>query len=94
VKTITNCRFLGPLGINGIVLFPFILYRDRNPSAELIRHEEIHLQQLRRDGVRKFYLQYLKEYFQGRRRGLSHFEAYRQISYEREAFGDDSARAT
>jgi hypothetical protein len=89
---ITNCRFLKPLKINAIVLYPFVLYCDAKPSDEILKHEEIHLNQIKRDGVMGFYVQYLREYFMGRKQGLSHDQAYRNISYEKEAY--NSARAT
>lgn len=85
---IYNCRFLKPFGINAIVIYPFILYGDREPLESIIRHELVHIQQIKRDGVGKFYAKYLFEYLMGRKKGLTHYEAYRNISYEREAFED------
>lgn len=83
---IKNCRFLRVLKINAIVLYPFVLYCDPEPSEEITKHEEVHLNQIRRLGMLKFYWQYLWEYWQGRRRGLTHYQAYRNISFEREAY--------
>ncbi len=83
---ITNCKFLKFFKINAIVVFPFVLYQDKNPTESIVRHEKIHLRQIKDDGVIKFYLKYFYEYFQGRRSGLSHNEAYRNISYEKEAY--------
>lgn len=83
---INNCRFLRIFKINAIVLYPFVLYCDRDPSDEIKRHEEVHLNQIRRLGMMKFYRQYLLEYWQGRRKGLTHYQAYRNISFEREAY--------
>lgn len=83
---ITNCKILKPLKINAIVLYPFVLYCDPEPDAKIISHEQVHLDQIKRDGVLKFYSKYLWEYLKGRKRGLSHYEAYRNISYEEEAF--------
>ncbi|HXH32637.1 MAG TPA: hypothetical protein VNJ01_17700 [Bacteriovoracaceae bacterium] len=84
---IKNCRFLKPFKINGIVLYPFVLYADKDPCLEVMTHEQVHLDQIRKDGVYGFYKRYLKEYFAGRKLGLSHDEAYRNISYEQEAYG-------
>ena len=89
---IYNCRFLKPFRINAIVLYPFILYCDKHPNEELKRHEHVHIEQIKRDGFWKFYAHYLWQYWRGRRLGLSHYEAYRNISYEQEAFGDQAAR--
>lgn len=79
-------KFLRWFGINGIVLWPFILYAERDPDPFIMNHESIHLEQIRRSGVLKFYAQYLSEYFRGRKKGLSHDEAYRNISFEKEAY--------
>ena len=83
---IKNCKFLSPLKINGIVLYPFVLYCEKEPAPEVIRHEEVHLEQIKRDGVGTFYYRYLRDYFKGRFSGLSHDEAYRSIPYEKEAY--------
>jgi hypothetical protein len=83
---IKNCKFLKPLRINAIVIYPFVLYCDSHPSESIITHEQVHLDQIKRLGVRKFYTSYLWQYFQGRRKGLSHDEAYRNISFEKEAY--------
>jgi len=83
---ITNVKFLRWFGINGIVLWPLVLYADRNPDPVVLNHETIHLEQIRRTGVARFYIRYLAEYARGRREGLSHNEAYRNISFEKEAY--------
>lgn len=87
---ITNCKFLRIFKINAIVIFPFVLYQDKHPAESIIRHEAIHLRQIKDDGVMKFYLNYFYEYWSGRRKGLSHYEAYRNISYEKEAYDSQS----
>ena len=87
---VKNCRFLRVFKINAIVLYPFVFYCDSSPSLEVTQHEEVHLNQIRRLGVLRFYCQYLYEYWLGRRRGLNHLEAYRNISFEREAYNDIS----
>lgn len=83
---IRNVRILRWFGINGIVLWPFVLYAEKNPHILVRNHEAIHVAQIKRDGVLKFYVLYLGEYFKGRLQGLSHNEAYFNISYEREAY--------
>lgn len=83
---ITGVKFLKIWKIEGIVLYPFILFAEKQPDIVIGNHERIHWDQIRRDGVIKFYGRYLKEYFQGRWRGLSHDAAYRSISYEEEAY--------
>lgn len=83
---ITNCKFLKPFQINAIVLYPFVLYCDPNPSPDIITHEQVHLDQIKRTGVLKFYSRYVWEYLKGRKEGLNHFAAYRNISFEKEAY--------
>ena len=52
----------------------------------LLRHELVHVRQMARLGLVRFYWRYLAEYISLRRRGLSSAEAYRSISFEAEAF--------
>lgn len=72
-----------------MALFPFILVRQPNPGLTLLNHERIHLRQQAELGVLPFYLWYIIEYairwFQYRHR----YTAYRNISFEREAFAHD-----
>ncbi len=51
----------------------------------LLAHEAAHAAQYQRLGTAAFLLAYLREYLSGRSRGLSHRQAYREISFEREA---------
>jgi hypothetical protein len=65
------------------------IYIDATVSAKqrerFIRHELMHVAQIGRLGLIRFYWQYLAEYFRHRRRGLPPAEAYRNISFEMEA---------
>ncbi len=88
MNNIRNVKLLRWFGINGIVLWPFVLYADKDPHPFVKNHEAIHVAQIRRDGVLKFYARYLGEYARGRLAGLSHNEAYFQISYEQEAYSN------
>lgn len=51
----------------------------------VLRHELVHVRQARRLGAVRFVAAYFGEYVALRRRGLPHVEAYRAISFEREA---------
>lgn len=86
MKELKNVRPLRWLKINGMVLWPFVLYADQEPDPVVRNHERIHVEQLAATGVIRFYWSYLKEYFRGRLQGLSHHESYLHISYEREAY--------
>lgn len=83
VKNSFLCKILR---VNGITLYPFVFVREKRPDMTLVNHERIHYEQARRVGVLRFYVLYLGEYFQNRLRGMGHREAYREISFEKEAF--------
>ncbi len=55
----------------------------------LVRHELVHVRQIARLGVVRFYWRYVREYIAWRRRGFSPSEAYRRISFETEAFASE-----
>jgi hypothetical protein len=83
--------FLVPSGFSAIALFPFILIRKGvKATPRLLNHERIHLRQQIELLVIPFYLLYLLEYIirfiQYRNPGL----AYRNISFEREAYENDA----
>jgi len=71
------------------VLYPYILFssREESVSSPVLKHEWVHVQQIRRVGFLRFYFRYLAEYVKGRRKGLSHTQAYLAISFEIEAYG-------
>ena len=74
----------------GITLFPFVLIAPHVPfSRRLFIHERIHLRQQAELLVLPFYFLYLLEYIFGRLRKKSHYQAYRAISFEREAYEND-----
>ncbi len=75
-------------GINGIVLWPFVLYADKEPDTVVQNHEAIHLAQIKRVGVMRFYASYLHEYALGRIAGKTHNDAYLDISFEQEAYNN------
>ena len=54
-------------------------------SERFLRHELTHVRQIARVGFVRFYWQYIAEYVQNRRKGMSSVDAYRNISFEREA---------
>lgn len=85
-----NIICLPQLGPDGMALFPFILVRRPNPSAILLNHERIHLRQQAELGVLPFYLWYVLEYLIRRLQYASHYAAYRNISFEREAFANEA----
>ena len=58
---------------------------DAPAAAELLAHELAHVRQYRRYGMAVFLGRYVGEYLRSRLAGASHRDAYRGISFEREA---------
>lgn len=63
---------------------------DPKPGVKIINHELVHILQVRREGMVRFYFNYLKEYIQYRLKGFKHNEAYLAISYEVEAYSNQT----
>ncbi|QJW88888.1 hypothetical protein HNV11_05565 [Spirosoma taeanense] len=82
--------YLPSLGPDGMALFPFILVRQLNPGPILLNHERIHLRQQIELGILPFYIWYFLEYLIRRLQYRNHYTAYRNISFEREAYAHDA----
>ncbi|WP_430400195.1 hypothetical protein [Flavobacterium sp.] len=84
-------KYLLPKGFRGISLFPFIIFSERKSKENLIllNHEKIHIRQQLELLVIPFYIWYgiefLVRYFQYKNWNL----AYRNISFEREAYANE-----
>ena len=74
-----------------MALFPFILVRQPNPGPVLINHERIHLRQQAEMGILLFYVWYVIEYGIRRIQYRNRYAAYCNISFEREAYANDTA---
>ena len=61
-------------------------------AAALLAHELTHVRQYRRYGMAAFLGRYVGEYLAARFAGATHADAYRGISFEREA--EDASRAS
>ncbi len=74
--------------ISGITLFPFIFLRNVKDKGNktLINHEKIHLRQQVELLLIFFYIWYLIEYFYRYYQFRNSHMAYKQISFEREAY--------
>ena len=75
------------LGAQAIVLYPYVLFDSpmSNISGTNIRHEMIHVRQVRSMGWLKFYVSYLWEYAKLRLK-MGAFTAYLNIPQEQEAY--------
>ena len=80
------------LGISGITLFPFIILRDKQLKQDkrILNHERIHIRQQVGLLVLPFYVLYLIEYAIGLIKYRNRLSAYMNISFEREAYKNDS----
>lgn len=78
------------LWVEGMAIFPFVLLKTRLPKPALLNHERIHLRQQLETGILLFYVWYLAEYLFGLIRYHNHYRAYRAISFEREAFANET----
>ena len=75
----------------GITLFPFIFLRDPKltENKTLINHETIHIIQQVELLVIPFYIWYLTEYLFRLIQYKNQHKAYRNISFEREAYANE-----
>jgi hypothetical protein len=71
---------------DAIVLYPFLLHKDKTMSNTLLNHERIHFDQIKKYGLLFFYFDYLRQYLKMRIKGMSHNDSYKGISYEKEAY--------
>jgi hypothetical protein len=84
-------KYLVPRGYTGITVFPFVFLKSKHLKLNqtLINHEKIHLRQQVELLVVPFYLVYGVEFlvrlFQYKKWHL----AYRNISFEREAYANE-----
>jgi hypothetical protein len=84
--------------IDGISLFPFIILRERYKTGDtwwvvrggkMVNHETIHFQQAIELGVIPFYILYILEYIIKSVLYFSIEKAYKNISFEREAYENE-----
>lgn len=73
-----------------IHLHPSILRRSEERISETLRHELVHVRQVANLGLSRFLFRYVREYLSLRRKGFGHEAAYRAISFEQEAFGEET----
>lgn len=81
-------RKIVPKGYAGITIWPFIFAVDEDiaKDEEFLNHERIHLKQQIELLVIPFYVWYILEYILRLFQYGNHDTAYRNISFEREAY--------
>ncbi|QRM89406.1 hypothetical protein FG167_09195 [Lacinutrix sp. WUR7] len=81
-------KYLVPKGYTGISIFPFVFlkYRSLKRNKTLINHEQIHLRQQLELFIISFYFLYFLEFLVRWISCRNWEEAYRNISFEREAY--------
>lgn len=84
-------KYLIPKGYRGITIFPFIILNSKllKEDLEVINHEQIHIRQQLEMLIIPFFIWYILEFILR----LLHYRnwnlAYRNISFEREAYENE-----
>lgn len=84
-------KYLIPKGYRGLTIFPFVILaneKDRQ-NQSLINHEKIHIRQQLELLLLPFFIWYFLEYLIRLVHYGRHGIAYRNISFEREAYDND-----
>jgi hypothetical protein len=73
--------------VSGVTLGNHIYYvmDSKNVSERLRKHEMVHVEQYQKYGFIRFLYLYFKEYLSYRLKGFSHYQAYYEISFEKDA---------
>ena len=85
-------KYLLSKKFRGISLWPFVIIRNKEDSGDLVflNHERIHLQQQLELLIIPFYLWYVTEFIIRYIQTGNFHQAYRNISFEREAYANES----
>ena len=85
-------KYIVPRGYLSITIFPFIFLRSKDLTANwrLVNHERIHLKQQVELLILPFYLLYALEFIVRLMQYKKWSLAYRHISFEREAYDNES----
>lgn len=84
-------RYLIPKGFRGITLFPFIIVSERTLKQNpiMINHEKIHIRQQAELLILPFFIWYGIEFLVRLVVCKDRNKAYRNISFEREAYSNE-----
>lgn len=84
-------KYLIPKGYRGMTLFPFVILKNLldKENKVLINHENIHIRQQLELLIFPFFIWYFLEYLIRLLQYKDGNLAYRNISFEREAYGNE-----
>jgi hypothetical protein len=88
IKVIENSALPKLLGVGGITIYPLILLAQK-ASPEIVAHEMVHISQVERVGWLSFYTSYCLEFLALLIQHKDWYRAYRNISYEKEAYDNE-----
>ncbi len=85
-------KYLVPKGYTGITIYPFVFLKNKKLKNDvvLINHEKIHLRQQIELLIIPFYIIYLIEFLIRLIKYRKWYLAYRNISFEREAYRNEN----
>jgi hypothetical protein len=85
-------KYLIPKGYRGLTAFPFVFVKYRRDKEDLVfvNHEKIHLRQQLELLILPFFIWYVLEYIVRLIQYKNKDLAYRNISFEREAYSNES----
>lgn len=85
-------KYLVPKGYTGITIYPFVFLKTKKLKNDvvLINHEKIHLRQQIELLIIPFYIVYLIEFLIRLIQYKKWYVAYRNISFEREAYRNEN----
>ncbi|ESU29311.1 hypothetical protein FLJC2902T_07070 [Flavobacterium limnosediminis JC2902] len=84
-------KYLTPKGFRGITVYPFVFLKDKKDREDVVmlNHEEIHIRQQIEMLIVPFFLWYFIEYLIRWMQYKNRHTAYRNISFEREAYANE-----
>lgn len=85
-------KYILPKRYDGLTLWPIIILKENKlkNDAVLVNHERIHLRQQLELLIVFFYLWYVLEWCIGMLRYRNSVKAYRNISFEKEAYANEA----
>ena len=88
---ILQSRYLIPKGFSGLTIFPFVIVSAKVDLSDkvLMNHERIHLKQQLELAIVPFFIWYFVEYLLRLIQFRNRRKAYRNISFEREAYANE-----